>query len=117
MKNYLLAVNSGLEIEQARNGREALDRVAAKLPDVIIMDMVMPRLGGARATRQIKANWPEVKILLLLLDPTQGGLALESGSDAYLLKSGNSQELLNILEELGVVVQEVRNPVADFPKE
>ena len=110
LKNYLLAAYPGLGIEQARNGREALDRVAIKPPDVVIMDMVMPRLDGARAAQKIKFSWPQVKILLLLLDPTQGGLALESGADAYLLKGGDPQELLCALEDMGIAAPERMPP-------
>ena len=105
LRNYLLAAYPGLGIEQARNGREAIDRVAIEPPDVIIMDMVMPRLDGARATQKIKSSWPEVKILLLLLDPAQGGLALESGADAYLLKGDDPGELLRAMEDMGIAAQ------------
>ncbi|MEA3441525.1 MAG: response regulator transcription factor [Chloroflexota bacterium] len=98
--NYLLSAYPNLEIEEARNGREAVDRIAEETPDVIIMDMVMPRMDGARATREIKAGWPSVKIVLMLLDPKQGQLALESGADAYLLKDGDPGELLGVLEEM-----------------
>ena len=113
LKSYLIAAYPGVEIEQARNGREALDRVAIMPPDVVIMDMVMPRLDGARAAQEIKSSWPEVKILLLLLDPAQGGLALASGADAYLLKCGDPEELLDALEDMGIAVLEGREPKAD----
>ena len=102
LKNYLSSAYPELEIYEARNGREAVDCVAEEPPDVIIMDMVMPRLDGANATREIKARLPEVKILLLLLDPGQGQLALESGADAYLLKDSDPGELLEILSEMGI---------------
>jgi len=108
--NYLLSAYPEFEIEQARNGSEAVDRVAVRTPDVIIMDMVMPRMDGASAAREIKAGWPEVKILLLLLDPGQGQLALESGADAYLLKDSDPGELLEVLEELGVITPETIDP-------
>jgi DNA-binding NarL/FixJ family response regulator len=87
-------------IEGARNGREAVDKVTAHPPDVIIMDLVMPHLDGAKATREIKAQWPEIKIIILILDPTQGQQALEAGADAYLLKEGDPGELLAVISEL-----------------
>lgn len=106
LKNYLLSAYPELEIEEARNGREAVDRVAAKAPDLIIMDMIMPRMDGASATCEIKASWPEVKILLLLLDPRQGQSALESGADAYLLKDGDPGELIDAVGDLGIASPE-----------
>jgi DNA-binding NarL/FixJ family response regulator len=102
LKNYLLSAYPEFEIEEARNGREAVDRVVGQIPDAIIMDMVMPRVDGARATQEIKAHWPEVKIVLLLLDPSQGQSALESGADAYLLKDGDPGELLEVLGDMGI---------------
>ena len=101
LESYLLSAYPELEIELARNGREALDRLAAWQPDMVVMDLVMPRLDGARTTRKIKSIWPEVKIILLLLDPAQGRIALESGADAYLLKEGDPIELLEVLKEMG----------------
>jgi DNA-binding NarL/FixJ family response regulator len=102
LKNYLLSAFPEIKVEEAKNGREAVDRVSVQLPDVIIMDMIMPRLDGARATQEIKSSWPGVKIILLLLDPGQGQLALECGADAYLLKEGDGGELLSILREMGI---------------
>jgi DNA-binding NarL/FixJ family response regulator len=110
LKNYLLSAYPEIEIEEARNGREALDRVTIQPPDVIIMDMVMPRMDGASATREIKARWPGVKIVLLLLDPGQGQSALDCGADAYLLKEGDTHELLEVLGEMGIAALDTDDP-------
>ena len=110
LTNFLLSVNSELEVVEAKNGREALDRVAGQHPDVIIMDMVMPHMDGASAAREIKTGWPDVKILLLLLDPKHGKLALESGADTYLLKDSDPGELLEVLEEMGIFTPETIGP-------
>jgi DNA-binding NarL/FixJ family response regulator len=87
-------------IEGARNGREAVDKVIALPPEAIVMDLVMPHLDGAKATREIKAQWPEVKVIILILDPSQGQQALQAGADAYLLKEGDPDELLTLISEL-----------------
>jgi CheY-like chemotaxis protein len=91
-----------LTVEEARNGREAMDKVNAQPPDAIVMDLVMPYLDGAKATREIKAQKPGIKIIILILDPSQGQKALEAGADAYLLKEGDPGELLNLISELVV---------------
>ena len=111
LTNYLMSAYPELEIEEARNGREAVDLVAVQPPDVIIMDMVMPRMDGASATLEIKARWPQVKIVLLLLDPEQGQSALDCGADAYLLKEGDTRELLKILGEMGITSLEEGDPI------
>jgi CheY-like chemotaxis protein len=100
--NYLSSAFPEFEIQEARNGRDAVDQVAAQQPDVIIMDMVMPRMDGGTAAEEIKLHWPEVKILLLLLETEQGHRALESGADAYLLKYGDPGELVKVLGDLGI---------------
>ena len=64
------------------------------------MDLVMPYLDGVKATREIKAQWPEVKVIILILDPNQGQQALQAGADAYLLKEGDPVELLAVISEL-----------------
>ena len=104
LKNYFMAVYPKVEIKYARNGREAVDWVAVQPPDVVVMDLVMPHLDGARATQEIKAGWPEVKVVLLLLDPKQGKLALESGADAYLLIGSDPHELVAVLGDLGLTI-------------
>ena len=99
LQKYLAAVFPSIEVSSARNGREAIDQAAKLSPDLVIMDMVMPRMDGAKAAQEIKARWPKIKVVLLLLDPKQGQLALESGADAYLLKTDDSSDLLSLLEE------------------
>ena len=108
LASLLTSANPKLEIVEAGNGREAIDLVTVKVPDVIIMDMVMPHLDGARATQEIKIRWPQVRILLLLLDSGQGQSALEAGADAYLLKDNDPAELLEVLNEFGINLLEVR---------
>jgi two-component system NarL family response regulator len=66
------------------------------------MDLVMPHLDGAKATREIKAQWPEIKIIILILERSQGQQALQAGVDAYLFKEGDPGELLAVISELGV---------------
>ena len=87
-------------IEEAHNGREALDVVAADPPDVVLMDAVMPQVDGIEATGEIKARWPQVRVLVLVLDLQQRDRALDAGADAWLLKGCSSAELLGTLRAL-----------------
>ncbi len=93
-------------VESAKNGRSAVDKVTAHPPDAIVMDLIMPHLDGAKATREIKAHWSEIKVIILILDPSQGQQALEAGADAYMLKEGDPGELLDLISELVVADSE-----------
>lgn len=98
--NFLTSKWLDYVVEEARNGREAVTKVTAHPPDVIVMDLVMPHLDGAWATREIKAQWPEIKVIILVLEPSQGQGALQAGADSYLLKDSDPDELPGVIREL-----------------
>jgi len=85
-----LAAEPGFEVlGEADDGREALALARELMPDVILMDISMPRVDGLEATRQIKAEIPYVRIVILTVSD-EGRLLLEavkSGAQGYLLKS------------------------------
>lgn len=87
-------------IDQAVNGREALDDVAQRMYDVVLMDMHMPDLDGLQATSQIKACWPKTKIVALSVDPSFRDAALAAGADCFIAKDRIVPELEVILGEL-----------------
>ena len=93
MVEFLTSVFPGLDIRQARNGYEVLDLVAAKRPDLILMDIEMPQLDGLQATRQIKASWPQVKIIAMATHQKESRAALEAGAETYLFKGSRSETL------------------------
>ena len=95
LETYLREVFPEAHIEVAQNGRQALDLVSAAPPDVILLDVVMPQIDGVEATREIKARWPEVWVIALVLDLSQRDLALEAGADAWVLKGRPPEEVLN----------------------
>ena len=91
-----LMVYEDLElVGEARDGVEAVQVCAEVKPDVVLMDMVMPRLDGAAATRAIRQAQPAVQIIALTSfkeDELVHG-ALEAGAIAYLLKNVSADEL------------------------
>jgi NarL family two-component system response regulator LiaR len=82
-------------VGEARDGREAFDLCERLQPDVILMDLVMPELGGVAATRNIHQRWPEVQILALtsFQDRELVQDALQAGAIGYLLKNVSGDEL------------------------
>lgn len=91
----------GFEIVgEARDGAEAVDLAAAVRPDVILMDVSMPELGGVEATRQIKARQPEVRIVMLTMHADQDVLAdaIRAGANGYLVKDCSTDEIASAIE-------------------
>jgi DNA-binding NarL/FixJ family response regulator len=84
-------------IGEAGNGEEAVQLAAQLQPDLVIMDIAMPKLNGIEATKQIKALQPSIKVLILTAyDNDQYIFALlEAGAAGYLLKDVSSSELIN----------------------
>ena len=92
------------EIREAGDGREAV-RLAGELqPDVVLMDVRMPEIDGLEATVQIKARWPQVKVIVLSMYTEYRNEALAAGADAFVAKSdapgGLLQTLAPIIEEM-----------------
>jgi DNA-binding NarL/FixJ family response regulator len=87
---------------EAEDGEDGL-RLARELrPDVVLMDIAMPRLNGLEATRQIKAAQPETKVIVLTIhdEAPYRKAARESGADAFLAKKMVVAELIPAIGSL-----------------
>jgi NarL family two-component system response regulator LiaR len=125
----LISSEPGMEVVgEAVDGIEAVDKTRALDPDVILMDMVMPRQGGLEAIRQIKADSPGARILVLtsFAEDEQVFPAIKAGALGYLLKDTSPQQLLQAIGDVHrgqtpldpsvalKLVQELHRP-ADLP--
>jgi NarL family two-component system response regulator LiaR len=83
-------------VGQARDGQEAVDLCGQLQPDVILMDLVMPELSGAGATRIIRQQWPQVQVIALTSFQEKELVqeAVEAGAIGYLLKGVSGEELV-----------------------
>ncbi|NIO28584.1 MAG: response regulator [Candidatus Latescibacteria bacterium] len=93
----LLSTVPDLEIVgEAGDGREAIQCVEEQKPDLILMDLSMPRMNGVEALREIKRRSSETKILVLTVHKTEEYIlaALQAGANGYLLKDSTYTELL-----------------------
>jgi two-component system, OmpR family, response regulator MprA len=96
-----LAFN-GYDVDVASDGREALDRLRAERPDALVLDVMMPRVGGLEACRRLRADGDDVPILVLTArDSVADRVAgLDAGADDYLAKPFDLEELLARLRAL-----------------
>ena len=85
------------EIREACNGREAVQLVKEFQPDVVLMDVRMPELDGLKATLQIKAQWPQVRVIVLSMYLEYRDEALAAGADAFVGKGADPNRLLDLL--------------------
>ncbi len=93
----MLAEERDIEIVgQAGNGREAIDLARELQPDVVVMDVAMPVMGGDEATRQIKQHLPDTRVVALSMfdDDRIAERMRRAGAATYLLKTAPSEELL-----------------------
>jgi len=98
LKSMLAA--AGIEVAgTAADGLEALRKAEELNPDVILMDIQMPGGGGIKATRQIKARLPGVKVVMLTVSADDGDLfeAIKAGAEGYLLKELDKDCFLELL--------------------
>ncbi|EPQ9916269.1 response regulator [Vibrio vulnificus] len=84
----------------ASNGLEALDVVKQHKPDVVLMDISMPILNGIEATRMIKAEWPEAKILMLTMHDNREYImkVMQEGAVGYMLKEISAEKMVQAIK-------------------
>lgn len=87
-------------VGEAADGLEALNYVDQLRPDLVLMDISMPRMDGLAATREIKKNRPGTKVLVFTIHETAEYLtaAHKAGADGYLLKDSSRDELIQSIE-------------------
>ena len=85
---------------EARDGKQAIDAIAVlepagTLPDVVLMDLVMPGMDGIEATRRIKARWPGIEVVAVtsFADQAKVNAALQAGAAGYLLKDADANQV------------------------
>ena len=94
------ALSTSDEVEivgEAGSGEEAIDAVLELKPEVVFMDVRMPGMGGIEATRIIRQESPQTKVILFTVDESRQviGEAIQAGVSGYLLKDVSAQELVN----------------------
>jgi DNA-binding NarL/FixJ family response regulator len=97
-----LALQDGLEIvAEAADGAQAVEQARECTPDVILMDLVMPRLDGVGAMRELRRELPECRVIVLtsFLDEDRLLPAIQAGAAGYLLKNADPAQIARAVRE------------------
>lgn len=97
-----MLINAQADMEvigEADDGQAAWQQVKESMPDLVVMDVSMPQMGGARATERIKSECPQVKVIALTAheDRSYVSQLLEAGASGYMLKVAASEDLINAI--------------------
>ena len=90
-------------IGEAGDGETAVSQACRLAPDIVVMDVSLPKLNGLRATKRIKLNCPQTKILALTRHEDDGYLQqmLGAGANGYILKQSAPTEFINAIRAVG----------------
>jgi DNA-binding NarL/FixJ family response regulator len=99
LANLLRAEPDFEVVGEAADGQEAIAKAISLRPDVVLMDVRMPRLSGLEAARQILSTLPQTKILMLSMSDDEEAVfeAVRNGAQGYLLKTASPDELFEAL--------------------
>lgn len=99
----ILKTKENIEVVgEAQDGQEAIEKVRTLEPDVILMDVSMPRMGGVEATRQIKREFPHIGIIALTMYDEQQYIfdLVRAGATGYLLKDTESAQIVEAIRAI-----------------
>lgn len=89
-------------VAEASDGKEALEVIAGEQPDLLIVDIRMPRMTGLEVVKQLSRDFPKVKKLVLSMHDSEEYVveSIEAGADGYLLKGSSKAEFLKALNSI-----------------
>jgi DNA-binding NarL/FixJ family response regulator len=113
LKNQLRLLEGHQEIEiigTALSGEAALEEVPKMMPDVLLLDLGLPRMSGIDVTRAVKASYPKVEILIFTIFDEEDKVleAVKAGASGYLLKGATVDKIIEAIKEVragGTVIQ------------
>lgn len=102
IKNILIKNSMYAVVGEAENGEEALKAVKRLKPDIVFMDIGMPKMNGLETTKRITEEFPKTKVIMLSMHSEQHYVmdALKAGARGYVLKGSNSSEVLESVEKI-----------------
>ena len=118
----LLGAEKDIEVVgEAKNGEMAVSEALRLMPDVVIMDLMMPKMDGAAATAELRDKLPSAKVIILTTFGASDGIAhaLESGAAGALVKTADDDVLVSTIREVAnggsVISPDLRKMLAEDP--
>ncbi|MEI4333079.1 response regulator transcription factor [Streptococcus suis] len=104
LKSYLNLQPDVEVVAEASDGEEGLAKALEVKPDVVVMDLVMPKMTGVEATLALLKEWPQVQIVILTsyLDNEKIYPVLEAGARGYMLKTSSADEILAAIRKVAL---------------
>ncbi|HFI0639943.1 TPA: response regulator [Streptococcus suis] len=102
LKSYLNLQPDVEVVAEASDGEEGLSKALEVKPDVVVMDLVMPKMTGVEATLALLKEWPQAQIVILTsyLDNEKIYPVLEAGAKGYMLKTSSADEILTAIRKV-----------------
>jgi len=102
IRSLLESQENIIVVGEASDGAEAIELVGKLLPDIVLMDISMPKTNGLEATRSIKERFPKVNVLILTQHDNREYIApaLGAGASGYVLKRSGRREMLNAIRQV-----------------
>ena len=112
----LLSEKKNIEVlAEADNGDEALEAVKKYKPEIVVMDIAMPKMDGIEATRQIREQFPDTEVVILSMHAKKAYIdqVLKVGAKGYVLKDSDEENLLSAIDTVHNGGYYLDSPVAD----
>ena len=102
-------------LAEADNGEEAVEAVRKYKPEIVVMDIAMPKMDGITATRQIRERFPDTEVVVLSMHAKKAYIdqVLKAGAKGYVLKDSDEENLLSAVETVHSGGYYLDSPVAD----
>jgi DNA-binding NarL/FixJ family response regulator len=112
----LLSEKENIEVlAEADNGDEALEAARKYKPEIVVMDIAMPKMDGIEATRQIRERFPDTEVIVLSMHAKKAYIdqVLKAGAKGYVLKDSDEENLLSAIETVHNGGYYLDSPIAD----
>ena len=98
----LILQEAGIDVVKAHDGEEAIQKIEKEIPDLVILDVIMPRTNGFEVIRELRDNDKTKKLPIIICTQKNTDIdkiwGMEIGADAYVTKPFDPQQLLNIVQ-------------------
>jgi DNA-binding NarL/FixJ family response regulator len=102
LKEVLCTRFPSIDVEEAADGKEALQKIADHVPEIVFMDIKLPGENGLQITKKVKAKYPEIIVIILTYYdlPEHREAALQCGADHFLSKGTSTREVVQLVQSI-----------------